>query len=612
MRALLGIALLAASCGSKDTAIAELVQAEAPVEKQSAVEPGWAAAAVGTEFFLGDAAKTGVGGAQLSITNSAQIAMQPNTVLRFGGKPGENKIGVEVGAIDLTGTGRYGLDIGDVKLSNRGSVRITANDIKLTVGDAQVQTAGGQTIDLKVDTAIELGAAVARPLVDAGVPDAAVVDASVPEVVASEATVEVTGKRAELQLAGGKWTPLAAGTADLPKGAKLRTGGNTTAKLVARGTTLELGGASRAAVGDDFTFAIEAGTGKIATSGDGAVGLPGGSVAMRGSDQAPAEARIDPAAGGTKVTVQRGGAKLVGSVGSLLEMSRGESATLLRNGTIRPLEAIPGYFDLRVVTGGSFTIHDARPPTAVQFQFAGKCPAGGIIEVDRDARFRTAKVSGGKESANHALKAGGWYYRLRCTAGANEGGAVASGRISVVGDAGSRPLPPPPARNPFSPDGRPWTFSYQSQIPDLAVTFPGSGSSFRLHLARGGKDLTFESSGPALRVAGSALSEGAYTYWFDRDDVKQDTVNTLKIDFDQTTPQVYIVLPVSGKPWEGDVDVKGAVLPGWAAAVEGVAVPIDARTRRFNAKVGAPQGKALAIRLSHPQRGVHYYLRRAK
>jgi hypothetical protein len=57
--------------------------------------------------------------------------------------------------------------------------------------------------------------------------------------------------------------------------------------------------------------------------------------------------------------------------------------------------------------------------------------------------------------------------------------------------------------------------------------------------------------------------------------------------------------------------VHGAVLPGWSAAVEEIAIPID-KQRRFTAKVGAPSGRALAIRLSHPQRGVHYYLRRQK
>jgi hypothetical protein len=112
-------------------------------------------------------------------------------------------------------------------------------------------------------------------------------------------------------------------------------------------------------------------------------------------------------------------------------------------------------------------------------------------------------------------------------------------------------------------------------------------------------------------VPGSQLREGTYTYWIDRDGVKQDKVSTLTIDFDQTAPQVYIELPINGQPWPGDIDVRGAVLPGWSAAVEAIPIPID-RHRRFIAKVGTPGGNALAIRLSHPVRGVHYYLRRPK
>jgi len=57
--------------------------------------------------------------------------------------------------------------------------------------------------------------------------------------------------------------------------------------------------------------------------------------------------------------------------------------------------------------------------------------------------------------------------------------------------------------------------------------------------------------------------------------------------------------------------MRGAVLPGWSAAVEAIAIPVG-NQRRFAAKVGIPGASALAIRLSHPQRGVHYYLRRPK
>jgi len=619
--ATVAVAVAAVGCSTcnKSSAIAELTSAEGPVERQAAGESAWGGVSVGAKYFLGDAARTGDGGAQLGLTGGAQIAMQKHTVLRFGGTAGQSRISVELGAIDLSGTGDYTLDVGDVKLSS-GKIRITArgdgkSELKLTLGQAQVSTVGGKTIDLVLDVGIELGDAVVTPI-DAGV-DAApvVIDAPIDAPpVATGATVTVTGKKGEILLEGEKkYKPLPEGESELPPNAKIRIGVRTTAKLVAEGTTLELAAGSHAGFAAG-SLSMDLGHGKLSTANpEATLDLPGGAIAIKNTPTVPADVKLDTGGGGMKVTIGRGGGRLTGTGGSQLDMNRGESAVLLKNGQIRPLEAIPSYFDFRITAGeGSFTVHDPRPPTAIQFQFGGKCPDGGIIELDRDARYRTAKVSAGKDFANHLVKPGSWHYRLRCTKGGTEGAAVASGRVSVTADSGTRRLPTRQGISPFSPNGMLWTIGYQSVIPDIAVTFPGGGSSYKLHLARAGKDLTFDSSSTRLKIPGKSLTEGVYTYWFDRDGKKQDKVNSLKIEFDQTAPQVYIELPVNGRPWPpGDLDVKGAVLPDWTAAVEGAPIPID-RARRFIAKVGPPSGRALAIRLSHPRRGVHYYLRRGK
>ncbi|HEX7843549.1 MAG TPA: hypothetical protein VF469_39015, partial [Kofleriaceae bacterium] len=326
---------------------------------------------------------------------------------------------------------------------------------------------------------------------------------------------------------------------------------------------------------------------------------------------AVSETRLEASPRDTRVTMLRGGAKLTGASGAELAMSRGETALLSRGGAIRVVEAIPSYFDFRVAAGESLTIHDPRPPASVQLQFDGKCPEGGIIELDRDARFRTAKVSGGHDFANVLVSGGAWSYRLRCTSSGAEGGAVAAGRIAVVRDDGRRPLPRAQGVNDIDADGRNYRISYQSAIPNILVHIRNPGAVHKLHLAAAGKEQTFDSSTPAITVPGAQLHEGTYSYWIDRDGVKQDKVSTLIIDFDQTAPQVYIESPSNGSPWAGDIDVRGAVLPGWSAAVEAIAIPID-KQRRFAAKVGAPGGSALAIRLSHPLHGVHYYLRRQK
>jgi hypothetical protein len=246
----------------------------------------------------------------------------------------------------------------------------------------------------------------------------------------------------------------------------------------------------------------------------------------------------------------------------------------------------------------------------VQFVFGGKCADDGIIELDRDGRFRTPRVSAGKDAANLRVEQGAWSYRLRCTTGRGEGGAVATGRIAVIKDSGTRALPKARPPNDIEADGRTWRISYQSLIPDLRVQAKGTGP-FRLNLARGGKTDVIESAARTITVPGTSLREGTYSYWVEVNGAVEGKVSTLIINFDQTAAQVYIEAPQNGAPWEGDIDVRGAVLPGWTATVDAVAIPID-RQRRFAARVGTPTGSALAIKLSHPERGIHYYLRRAR
>lgn len=618
------VALVLCACGKTSNPIAELTEAEGSVERQVA-SAGWNPAALGTRYFVGDSARTKDGLATLQIggAGGARIRMQRNTTLTFGGKPGEGKIAVELGTIELSGTGSYALDVGAVTLSREGAVRITSNgsgrsSVELTLGEGQV-AANGRTFDLAVGNPIDIDGQARLP-VDAGVRDArvapdAAADAAAEDAaaeVAGGATIEVTGRRAELLAPGAAaWTPLPAGAGQLARGSTVRLGVGTTARLVASGTTLELAGGARAKLGDDLGLAVELGGAQARSNAPATIALPGGAVALAGSPHGSAEAKIDSNLRDTKVTMLRAGSKLTGAAGAELAMSRGESALLTRSGSIRVIEAIPSYFDFRVAAGESLTIHDPKPPTAVQFQFDGKCPDGGIIEVDRDTRFRTAKVSSGHDFANVLVAGGSWAYRLRCTTNGAEGGAAASGTVSAIRDDGRRPLPKNQGVNDIDADGRNYRISYQSAIPNVVVHIKNPGAAHRLHVASAGKDQTFDSSGASILVPGTQLHEGTYTYWVDRDGVKQEKTSTLTIDFDQTAPQVYIESPVNGQPWNGDIDVRGAVLPGWSAAVEAIAIPVD-KQRRFAAKVGIPGSTALAIRLSHPQRGVHYYLRRPK
>jgi hypothetical protein len=614
-------------CSSKPSAVAVLDKADGTVERQQDGAQDWKAAQPNTPYFLGDAAHTAdKSTADLSLGVAARIHMLHSTSLRFRGKPGKVEIAVEAGAIDLAGSGTYALDVGSVAMAaaGGGTVRITAkgngaSSVELTLGQAKL-AGTSQTVDLVLGQPKELDkAGVLVAPVDAGVPDApapadaggeAAADATVEQ--AGAAMIEVTGKRAESLAPGATaWKSLPPGPGSLAKSSAVRLGIATTARLVANSTVLELSGSTRVKLGEDLGFAIEQGLTSAEAAAPATIAVPAGAFALAGVPGAPAQARIEVSPRDSRITMVRGRGTLTGAAGASLVLNRGESAWLTRTGAIRSVDAIPTYFDLRVVAGESLTIHDPKPPTAVQFQFDGKCADGGIIEVDRDGRFRTAKVSAGREFANVMVGVGDLSYRLRCSANGVDGSAVASGRIVARRDDGRRPLTKYQPVNDIDADGRNYRISYQSAIPSVVVHVANAGRTTRLHLAAAGKEQTFDSTTQTVTLPGVQLHEGTYSYWLDRDGVKQDKVSTLTIDFDQTAPQVYIESPVNGQPWAGDIDVRGAVLPGWSAAVEAIAVPVDSQ-RRFSAKVGIPAGNALAIRLSHPQRGVHYYLRRAK
>lgn len=625
-RALVALGLLllvlAVGCKQKPHAIAELAKADGPVERQQG-QGTWMGANVGQKYFLGDAARTADGGAELKLAASAVIAMDKYTVLRFlAGKDNSAQISVALGAVELRGTGNYGLDVGEIKLADNGAVRVTAkgqgkSSIELLVGSAQIASADGQAFDLEIGKVLDLDLTIG-PIklapTDAGV-DAAVADAAIDAgaVATGEGSIEVTGRRAEILPPGAsKWQPLPAGAGQLVKGAKVRLGAGTTAKLVANGVTLAMAGGSRAAIGDDLQLGLERGvaTASVEPASEGNLGLPGGGVIIQGTEKGPGKARLDVSARGeAKIAVLDGSAKLTGSAGAELAMKTGESASLEKAGAIHQTAKIPDYYDLRVIVGETptFTVHDPKGTTALQFAFNGKCPSGGTIEMDNDPRFRTVRISAGKQTANILAGTGTWSYRLVCAGG----GAVASGRFLVRRDAGTRRIPKEPPVNPIDADGRTYRISYQSLIPNVKINVPGTAKTFKLHLATAGSEETFESTKPSFTIDGKKLAEATYTYWVDRDGVRQDKASTLIINFDQTAPQVYIELPVDGKPWRDEVEVRGAVLPGWTAKVDIVDIPIDKHTRRFHATVRPPRdAQALAIRLSHPQRGVHFYLRR--
>jgi hypothetical protein len=258
---------------------------------------------------------------------------------------------------------------------------------------------------------------------------------------------------------------------------------------------------------------------------------------------------------------------------------------------------VPADVDLVFEIGGNVTIHDPSGTPNVRFAFGSKCTGEGELELARGT-VRLGKT--GVNAVDRKLEPGISRYAVRCGGSDAQAVLVARGFVTVRADAATRPLPRTPPVNPIAADGRTYRISYQSVIPDVIVDIRGPG---KLHLATGGKEDTFETTGKQVHVSGSKLAEATYKYWVDADPTK---ISTLIIAFDQTAPQVYIEHKDFVTP--DKIVVQGGTLPGWTLHIDDIDVPID-NLGRFHAIVPRPD-RVLVMRFDHPKWGAHYYLRR--
>ena len=265
----------------------------------------------------------------------------------------------------------------------------------------------------------------------------------------------------------------------------------------------------------------------------------------------------------------------------------------------------PDLADLLAGAGDSLIIHDPHPPTVIGFS-TSRCAGLAVLEVGAKKRetIGAAKVTG-------AFPAGAQHYRLRCDA---EAKPFAEGTVSVVADAGSRRLASAAPVNRIDADGRRYTILYQSLLPKVSVRWPnppGAGS-FRLFVSSPGKgQKQFSASSPSYALPAGTLTEGSHELWFGSgSELSRRT--TVVVQFDNAAPTASISSPAERGFGPGStVSVAGMALPGWTVSVGDHELVQDSQSR-FSGVVTAPSdASALAIRFAHPQRGVHYYLRRS-
>jgi hypothetical protein len=601
----------ASACKDDPSPIAVLQETSPGTEKETGTGP-WVAAAVGVKFFRGDAVRTGEGTALLALDKTAALRVQPHSLIRFGERAGKSSIDVELGTATLEGTGgKYQLKLGDITLDGQSQVRITAGEggskLELVLGSATLDQ-NGQVTAMERGSAYELGLGDTRldrpdaapPPPDAAVVDAAVVDAA-PPVAPETVALVITGKNATYLPDGEKKRlRMPSGDSQLPAGTKLFLGKRTTAKASRPGVTLAMPAEASISIGGEPMMKITGG--KVTATGsedtEGEVAIPGGKLVLKQGGKAAGASIEIRNKRQTRIIVSRGEVALVGK--RTVELEQGESALINNDGTIEVREEIPKYFDLRVAAGEKFTVHDPSPATAIRFTF--ECAKGGLVELTGDG---ARHVSTGTDGANLLVQTGSWNYKVKCEGSSK---TVKSGRVTIKRDDARRELPRGArSTNPVTADGKNYTVSYQNLVPNIQFEWPG-GSSGTLHLNKGSQKKAIPVSGGKVTVKGEDLSDGAYTFFFSGGGAQSKT-SFLSIKFDNAVPSVYIEEPKPVAPFGSQITVKGATLSGWSVSVDGATIDMD-RDGRFTSDVGAPSANALAIRLSHPRQGVHYYLRR--
>lgn len=284
-----------------------------------------------------------------------------------------------------------------------------------------------------------------------------------------------------------------------------------------------------------------------------------------------------------------------------------------------PAQAMPRagglpYADLEIAVGQKLVVHDPSPPTAVRFLFGELCKKGEIRLVGSAGAIVGDAAARGEGSVSLPLGPGKIDYALRCTLEADKAGPkVGGGTIHVLADAGTKPVPLKAPATFVDINGRSYNVLYQNQLPEVTVRWssaPADASGFKLHVSSAGRRRMLTTPRPSYTFASGVFGEGTHELYFEGGN-RVSRRTSVTITFDNATPTAALQTPAStGVGPGGSVHLAGGVLPGWSVTVDGRVAGLDA-DGRFSLNANMPSdGRPLAVRLTHPTRGTHVYLRR--
>jgi hypothetical protein len=603
------------------------------VQRDFAVGVGtWEQAKAGARFSLGDGLQTvAPSQAMLDLTGGGQLRVRPGSRIRFlidVAAAGESAIDVQTGeALLMSGMAELRLrtHVGLAVISPGARILLARTgesiDYSVEVGEARFRSAGGEEVVLRAGESMEVeigmaslrrrGGPVVAPL------DAGAADEPAPASIVL-ANVESNGvlTRPRNARPGSAWQPLPRGERELQVGTHLKLPAGTSVALSRGADKARLTGAGEFIIGAGAVL-VETKQGGVhvdANAGDVEIIVPGGLIVARAGDGG-SSAQVQVGATSGSVIVERGSVAFKNAEDSLV-LTNGEQHRFtfeaLEEEQPDPSGVAPGpdYANIGVRAGESFVVHAPQVPVAIAFDASHKCSGEVALDLVTAAGAKGKQRGQGTGRANLLFPAGTRGYTARCVdAKGALGHVVARGSVQVLQDAGTRKLPPRAPTSEVEADGRTYSVYYQNQLPDIRIRWPNAPKAERFTLEVDGKAQPLDKAEHVFRSG--SLRDGKHQLAFLAGERRSRTT-TVEVSFDNTAPTASLSAPNDRSFAPGSsVMIEGVILPAWKVTVDGGTITMEG-AERFVGQVATSSAKPdVAVRLTHPRLGTHYYLRRA-
>lgn len=630
-------------CGCNDSdVIAELVESSGDVRRDwSARKEQWTPVGEIERFSFGDGVRTQTSSsAFLKLNGGSRLLLKEKTQIRFQTKldrPDAQKIVVEQGEAEIqVGDAAMELttELGTARLEPHSKIALKRSDdglgYRVLVGQARFFSGSddAEIADAGEGLFIRFGSGVLEKIGEAASDfdgmnneseggDAGGSESNLDGVSFFAKGTGISARKPEQS----SWVDIPAGSGRLPAGSTVRLPTDSNLELPRGEDRVTLYGPGEFHLGGDKEHFVRAASGRMALDAKikpVTVLVPGGKIIALSGPESGTAAQVTLRKRFTRIDVERGEVQAIGADGERRSLLGGERMKLARIEASQTapyeFELGPSRADFPVFAGESFVVHAAKPPVAVAFRFGDKCPGEGVVKIV-GGKSRGAK---GTQKAHLLLPRGRSRYELRCL---DEDGGVqeqtaAKGQVLVLRDPGVSTLPRRAPESFVDADGRKYKIMYQNLLPEVTVRWPKAPAATSYRLVVSSKRIDKKSiplKTPRHTFASGELKEGTHSMYFEATGGRVVSKPiAVQIRFDNAAPKGSVRQPAEGAFAPGqEVVVEGVVEPGWTVTADSHEITQDSSYRFSGTAQTSAQYDGLALKLTHPNRGVHYYLRRS-